>query len=527
MATSTRGMQKVGNYRLGTTLGVGSFGKVKLGEHVETKRKVAVKILNRRKIKVQQMEEKLKREIKILKACMHPHIIRLYEVIETPTEIYVVTEYSSGGELFDYIVERGRLSENDARRFFQQIVAGVEYCHKHMVAHRDLKPENLLLDEHFNVKIADFGLSNCMRDGWFLKTSCGSPNYAAPEVISGKLYAGPEVDVWSCGVIVYALLCGSLPFEDESIPYLFRKIKGGLFILPSYLSDMSRDLINKMLVVDPLRRITIEDIRKHPWFTTRLPKYIAFEAPIFDHLENINKEILNRAAKTIEADPMKMLRALKKGRRNRLTAPYHLLKDALDELDTSIVEDVAAPKTAPHTPDISDTPDAPDTPHVPDMADANGPKEPASPMVIEKPVTSSENVHMHGTTPAVRGSTERNGTATENGQHARPDATLVLLSWEVGLVITKASAPKVMMDVYRAFHRLNWRWKTPAQGNFHVRVMVNEDGLDNEVRIAVQLFKTHNGFQIDLQKLGGRSVSYLGYCAELMTEIHKGLAGLA
>ncbi|GJM94972.1 hypothetical protein PR202_ga11660 [Eleusine coracana subsp. coracana] len=137
-----------------------------------------------------------------------------------------------------------------------QIISGVEYCHRNMVVHRDLKPENLLLDSKWNIKIADFGLSNVMRDGHFLKTSCGSPNYAAPEVISGKLYAGPEVDVWSCGVILYALLCGTLPFDDENIPNLFKKIKGGIYTLPSHLSGAARDLIPRMLVVDPMKRIT-------------------------------------------------------------------------------------------------------------------------------------------------------------------------------------------------------------------------------------------------------------------------------
>lgn len=131
--------------------------------------------------------------------------------------------------------------------------------------HRDLKPENLLLDADNNVKIADFGLSNAMVDGEFLRTSCGSPNYAAPEVISGSLYAGPEVDVWSCGVILYALLCGSLPFDDESIPNLFKKIRGGMYSLPSHLSEMARDLIPRMLVVDPMKRITISDIRYATW----------------------------------------------------------------------------------------------------------------------------------------------------------------------------------------------------------------------------------------------------------------------
>lgn len=154
-----------------------------------------------------------------------------------------------------------QLAPEEARHFFHQIISGVEYCHFHRIVHRDLKPENLLLDADNNVKIADFGLSNLMEDGDFLRTSCGSPNYAAPEVISGSLYAGPEVDVWSCGVILYALLCGSLPFDDESIPNLFRKIRGGMYSLPSHLSEMARDLIPRMLVVDPMKRITIPEIR--------------------------------------------------------------------------------------------------------------------------------------------------------------------------------------------------------------------------------------------------------------------------
>jgi serine/threonine protein kinase len=226
------------------------------------------------------MAEKVRREIANLKRFSHPHIIRLFEVIHTPTDIFVVMEYVSGGELFDYIVQKGRLTESEARHFFQQIIAGIEYCHYHLVVHRDLKPENLLLDEDHNVKIADFGLSNSMDDGQFLRTSCGSPNYAAPEVISGNLYAGPEVDVWSCGVILYALLCGSLPFDDESIANLFKKIKGGVYSLPTHLSELSRDLIPRMLVVDPLKRITIEEIRQHPWFRTKLPLYLSIRPQI-------------------------------------------------------------------------------------------------------------------------------------------------------------------------------------------------------------------------------------------------------
>ncbi|KAK6796889.1 hypothetical protein RDI58_004590 [Solanum bulbocastanum] len=298
------------NYKLGKTLGIGSFGKVKIAEHTLTGHKVAVKILNRRKIRNMDMEEKVRREIKILRLFMHPHIIRLYEVIETPSDIYVVMEYVKSGELFDYIVEKGRLQEDEARNFFQQIISGVEYCHRNMVVHRDLKPENLLLDSKWNVKIADFGLSNIMRDGHFLKTSCGSPNYAAPEVISGKLYAGPEVDVWSCGVILYALLCGTLPFDDENIPNLFKKIKlplGLKLCVPNlrpdccptpfhvgiqfYLVAGARDLIPRMLIVDPMKRMTIPEIRLHPWFQAHLPRYLAVPPP--DTMQQAKKSLIN------------------------------------------------------------------------------------------------------------------------------------------------------------------------------------------------------------------------------------------
>merc|ERR1719321_1905409 len=252
--------------------------------------KVAVKILNRAKIVALDMTEKVKREINILQRCTHPHIIRLYEVIDTPTDIFVVMEYVSNGELFDYIVSKGRLAPDEARHFFHQIVSGVEYCHYHHIVHRDLKPENLLLDADNNIKIADFGLSNVTRDGEFLRTSCGSPNYAAPEVISGHLYAGPEVDVWSCGVILYALLCGSLPFDDENIPNLFKKIKNGVYNIPNYLSAQARDLIWRMLVVDPLKRITIPEIRRHHWFTESLPLYLSVTPDQIENLERVIDE---------------------------------------------------------------------------------------------------------------------------------------------------------------------------------------------------------------------------------------------
>jgi 5'-AMP-activated protein kinase catalytic alpha subunit len=272
--------------------------QVKLATHAVTGHKVAVKILNKAKIKQLGMEEKVQREINILHLCTHPHIIRLYEVVDTPTDIFLVNEYVSGGELFDYIVSKGRLSADEARNFFHQIISGVEYCHFQKIVHRDLKPENLLLDANLNIKIADFGLSNLMRDGDFLRTSCGSPNYAAPEVISGHLYAGPEVDVWSCGVILYALLCGSLPFDDESIPNLFKKIKSGMYALPTHLSQLAKNLIPRMLEVDPMKRITIPEIRLHPWFQHKLPPYLRHPPELIEKQERIvDQEVIDEVMK--------------------------------------------------------------------------------------------------------------------------------------------------------------------------------------------------------------------------------------
>ncbi|KAK4191192.1 kinase-like domain-containing protein [Podospora australis] len=272
-AEKIRTEQRIGAYNIVKTLGEGSFGKVKLAVHRSTGQQVALKIIGRRQLKTRDMQGRVEREIEYLQLLRHPHIIKLYTVIKTPTEIIMVLEYA-GGELFDYIVQHGKMRENEARRFFQQMLCAVEYCHRHKIVHRDLKPENLLLDENLNVKIADFGLSNIMTDGNFLKTSCGSPNYAAPEVINGKLYAGPEVDIWSCGVILYVLLVGRLPFDDEHIPSLFAKIARGSYMVPTWMNPAAAALIKKMLAVNPVQRATIEEIRQDPWFLIDLPAYL-------------------------------------------------------------------------------------------------------------------------------------------------------------------------------------------------------------------------------------------------------------
>ncbi|PSK42352.1 hypothetical protein B9Z65_4266 [Elsinoe australis] len=281
-SASGRRDRRLEQYDMHRTLGEGSFGKVKLATHKVTGQKVALKIITRSKMFTRDMAGRIEREISYLQLLRHPHIIKLYTVVTTPKEIVMVLEYA-GGELFDYIVNHGRLPEDKARKFFQQIVCAIEYCHRHKIVHRDLKPENLLLDDNYNVKIADFGLSNIMTDGNFLKTSCGSPNYAAPEVISGKLYAGPEVDVWSCGVILYVLLTGRLPFDDEYIPALFKKIQQGTYNVPSYISKDAARLIKRMLQVNPVLRITVQEIRQDPWFNKDLADYL--KPPVEEFVE--------------------------------------------------------------------------------------------------------------------------------------------------------------------------------------------------------------------------------------------------
>ena len=275
--THHRESNRIGKYQIVKTLGEGSFGKVKLAYHTTTGQRVALKIINRKTLAKSDMQGRIEREISYLRLLNHPHIIKLYDVIKSKEEIIMVIEYA-GKELFEYIVQNGRMKDDQARRFFQQIIAAIDYCHSHKIVHRDLKPENLLLDDQLNIKIADFGLSNIMSDGNFLKTSCGSPNYAAPEVISGKLYAGPEVDVWSCGVILYVMLCGRLPFDDESIPALFKKISNGVYTLPHDLSPGAKNLLTRMLVVNPLNRITVHEIMDDEWFKVDLPDYLKCSA---------------------------------------------------------------------------------------------------------------------------------------------------------------------------------------------------------------------------------------------------------
>ncbi|KAJ2555243.1 Protein kinase [Coemansia sp. RSA 1933] len=330
------GKQKIGNYTVLQTVGVGSFGKVKLAVHSQTGHKVALKIIGRSKLAHSDMIGRVNREIQYLKMLRHPHIIKLYEVITTSTDIIMVIEYA-GGELFNYIVERGRMNEKDARRFFQQIVSAVEYCHRRNIVHRDLKPENVLLDPYDNVKVADFGLSNIMKDGEFLQTSCGSPNYAAPEVINGKLYAGPEVDAWSCGVILYVMMCGRLPFDDDHIPALFKKITAGVFTMPGYLSQGARAVLSGLLQVDPLKRMTLAQVRQHSWFTTDLPEYLKPlpESTDIECLVSLDESIINELERQLEMDHRSLVLQLRQRGTNPAKVAYQLTLDNRHMLEQS------------------------------------------------------------------------------------------------------------------------------------------------------------------------------------------------
>jgi 5'-AMP-activated protein kinase, catalytic alpha subunit len=320
--------QVIGSYVIGETVGRGSFGKVKKGRHVHTGEFVAIKILNRQKLRTANMDKKIHREIEILQLFSHPNICRLYEVISTPTDMYLIMEYVEGGELYDYIVQKGRVRESEARYIFQQIVCAIEYCHHFRVVHRDLKPENILLGTGLQVKLIDFGLSNIMKDGEFLATSCGSPNYAAPEVISGKLYFGPEVDVWSCGVILYALLCGCLPFDEDSIPVLFSKIKKGKYSIPVNMPPGPRELIQQILTVDPLVRLTIPQIRDNAWFNQRLPMRLSYNESIFSVKEDrIISVLVSETAKRLGLRDRDVRKELEHGSGNAYVA-YNILMDA-------------------------------------------------------------------------------------------------------------------------------------------------------------------------------------------------------
>uniref|UniRef100_A0A8C1TU19 non-specific serine/threonine protein kinase n=1 Tax=Cyprinus carpio TaxID=7962 RepID=A0A8C1TU19_CYPCA len=326
-----RGPVRVGFYDIERTLGKGNFAVVKLARHRITKTEVAIKIIDKTQLDAVNLE-KIYREVQIMKMLDHPHIIKLYQVMETKNMLYLVTEYAKNGEIFDYLAKHGRLSEPEARRKFWQILSAVEYCHNRNIVHRDLKAENLLLDGHMNIKIADFGFGNFFQSGKPLATWCGSPPYAAPEVFEGQQYEGPQLDIWSMGVVLYVLVCGALPFDGPSLPILRQRVLEGRFRIPYFMTEDCEHLIRRMLVLDPSKRLSIGQIKEHKWMVMEVPvqrpmlyqQTVEGEAGVGEYSEQVL-----RLMHSLGIDQHKTVESLQNKSYNHFAAIYYLLVERL------------------------------------------------------------------------------------------------------------------------------------------------------------------------------------------------------
>ncbi|XP_034532237.1 serine/threonine-protein kinase MARK2 isoform X25 [Notolabrus celidotus] len=334
VATTTSDDQPhIGNYRLLKTIGKGNFAKVKLARHVLTGKEVAVKIIDKTQLNSSSLQ-KLFREVRIMKMLNHPNIVKLFEVIETEKTLYLVMEYASGGEVFDYLVAHGRMKEKEARAKFRQIVSAVQYCHQKCIVHRDLKAENLLLDADMNIKIADFGFSNEFTLGNKLDTFCGSPPYAAPELFQGKKYDGPEVDVWSLGVILYTLVSGSLPFDGQNLKELRERVLRGKYRIPFYMSTDCENLLKKFLILNPSKRGSLEQqIMRDRWMNVgyeeeELKPYIE---PMPDYKDPRRTDVMLQMGFSLE----EIQDSLVNQKYNDVMAAYLLLDYRNSELDES------------------------------------------------------------------------------------------------------------------------------------------------------------------------------------------------
>ncbi|KAM6961052.1 MAP/microtubule affinity-regulating kinase 3a isoform 3-T3 [Aplochiton taeniatus] len=329
----------VGNYRLLKTIGKGNFAKVKLARHILTGREVAIKIIDKTQLNPNSLQ-KLFREVRIMKILNHPNIVKLFEVIETERTLYLVMEYASGGEVFDYLVAHGRMKEKEARAKFRQIVSAVQYCHQKHIVHRDLKAENLLLDADMNIKIADFGFSNEFTMGSKLDTFCGSPPYAAPELFQGKKYDGPEVDVWSLGVILYTLVSGSLPFDGQNLKELRERVLRGKYRIPFYMSTDCENLLKRFLVLNPAKRGTLQvredaenQIMKDRWINAGSDEdeLKPFTEPELDISDQQRIDVMVGMGYTLE----EIQDSLAQMKYDEITATYLLLGRKSSELESS------------------------------------------------------------------------------------------------------------------------------------------------------------------------------------------------
>ena len=320
--------KKETQFILGKKIGQGTFATVRLATHIKTNEIVAIKILEKEKMK--EIDKiRSNREIKILKKMRHRNIVHLYNDINTEKLIYLIMEYVKGKELLTYINEKNKLNENESCYYFQQIISGIEYLEKLKIVHRDIKLENIIIEDNKNIKILDFGLSNFYQKNNILYSSCGSLCYASPEMVEGKKYSGSCVDIWSSGIVLFAMLCGYLPFTDSNEQKLFKKIVEGKLYFPHFLSEQAKDLLNKVLTKDPLKRITINKIKKHPWFNLNNPKITMSPGFLINEIViPIDLDIINKMVNIYGYNEKEIKIDLLKNKHNNRTTTYYLLLDS-------------------------------------------------------------------------------------------------------------------------------------------------------------------------------------------------------
>lgn len=334
----------LGQFILGEKLGQGAFGFVRLGKDSYTGERVAIKELEKERITKKADKIRIEREIKILKSIRHNNIIQLFSVIQTPVHIFFIMEYASGRELFEYISSKQRLNEYEACRLFQQIISGIDYLHKLRIIHRDIKPENLLLDSRNNIKIIDFGLSNLYSKGDFLSTACGSPCYAAPEMLKGKKYKPNPVDIWASGIVLFAMLCGYLPFEEESNDLLYKKILEGNYIIPHFVSEQGKSMLKRLLSTNPKLRISIKQIKEHKWFNLVKQEENIHEG-LFTNLNviPIDEEIVNEM-EAYQFTKEEIRESVLMNKHNNITTAYYLLMKKKMRMGIPSVSDLQSSK---------------------------------------------------------------------------------------------------------------------------------------------------------------------------------------
>ena len=314
------------HYKITKKLGEGMFSTVKLATHSLTGEKVAIKILEKTRISKVEDKERINREIAIMKKLYHYNVAKLYQIVETKLTIYLIQEYVEGKELMDYLNKKGKLNEVEACKFYHQIISGLEYIHQCGIAHRDFKPENILLsNDNTILKIIDFGLGNLYKNNQLLKTACGSPCYAPPEMVKEENYNGALSDIWSSGIILYLMLCGKLPFYHEQNDVMYKQILSGKFDLPKYLSDNAKDILKKILEVDPKKRLKFEGIKAHPWFSIIDKNYLIHKGiNINEDIVPIDEEIIKNMEK-IGFNKMEVKYSLIKNFHNKVTSMYDFL----------------------------------------------------------------------------------------------------------------------------------------------------------------------------------------------------------